>query len=72
MGLKIIYKIFSNSVNNCNCNIKCVCSNVTLLIFQSGKVIITGAKSELVIYNVLKHFYNEIHLFNSHSPFSKN
>jgi TATA-box binding protein (TBP) (component of TFIID and TFIIIB) len=48
-GIKFIYKISAASDTPdgyCQCTSKCTCTNITFLIFQSGKVIATGFKSE--------------------------
>lgn len=49
----------------CNCNIKCICLNITFLIFQSGNVIVTGCKNldqlDNVVYNfkkIINHYYS--------------
>jgi hypothetical protein len=44
----------------CNCNIKCICLNITFLIFQSGNVIVTGCKNLKQVENVVHHFKNII------------
>jgi TATA-box binding protein (TBP) (component of TFIID and TFIIIB) len=48
-GIKLIYKV-SAAVEipdgYCRCTSKCTCTNITFLVFQSGKVIATGFKSE--------------------------
>ena len=75
-GIKFIFKypVFYNQemmstsdfINGlCSCNTKCTCSNVTFLVFQTGKVIATGFKTideiELIINvfkNIFKHYSN--------------
>lgn len=68
-GIKFIYKnpIYVNKKSNegnkitsgiCNCNMKCVCSNVTFLIFQTGNVIVSGFKSIKEIDDILAVFKN--------------
>lgn len=53
----------SNSINGlnglCDCTVKCICSNVTFLIFQSGNVIVSGCKSLKQVDHVL-HDFNKI------------
>lgn len=49
-GVKLIYKINQNNKDKvpdnsfgiCNCSNKCICSNITFLIFQSGNIIACG------------------------------
>jgi len=61
-GIKLIFKIrdFKNAVNEldgrCTCSYKCICTNVTFLIFQSGNVIASGFKSFDNISNILESF----------------
>jgi len=65
-GIKFIFKypMFYNSLKEqnitgiCNCNIKCVCSNITFLIFQTGNVIISGFKSMKEIDTIISIFKN--------------
>lgn len=59
-GLKVIYKIQNESVISCTCNVKCVCSSTTLLIFQSGKIIITGSRTMVTVKNVHDYFLKQI------------
>ena len=49
----------------CNCNIKCICLNITFLIFQSGNVIVTGCKNLKQVENVVRHFKNIIEDYQS-------
>jgi len=48
-GIKLIFKDNTNSSHEktglCQCNNKCICTNITFLIFQTGNVIGTGFKS---------------------------
>jgi hypothetical protein len=63
-GVKWIYKIpatsdestDTSSYGYCKCTTKCTCTNITFLIFQSGKIIATGFKSEEQIANVCNNF----------------
>ena len=67
-GVKFIYKLpfynmnlnkFDNKPNGiCECNIKCICLNITFLIFRSGNIIITGFKQVKDINSVLHEFNN--------------
>lgn len=48
-GIKVVYKLqdFEGSITSngkCFCSVKCICTNITFLIFQSGNVIVTGFK----------------------------
>lgn len=66
-GVKLRFKINSNyklSDNKgvCLCNIKCTCTTITFLIFQSGNVIISGFKNRKDIddiYNYFMKFIND-------------
>jgi len=49
----------------CNCNMKCICLNITFLIFQSGNVIVTGCKNLKQVENVVYHFTKIIDEYNS-------
>lgn len=58
-GLKFIYKypIQKNKLTGkCNCCEKCTCRNISFLIFQSGKIIISNFKSIDEIDSVLSNF----------------
>lgn len=44
-GIKLMYKINDSKKYICSCTSKCTCTTVTFLIFQTGKVIITGIKA---------------------------
>ena len=60
-GVKLRYKTKSNKSEDniygiCSCNNKCICSNSTFLIFQSGNVIAMGFKSISEIQTVLDNF----------------
>lgn len=61
----------SNSVNGlngmCMCTVKCICSNVTFLIFQSGNVIVSGCKSLKQVEHVLHDFNMIIQEFKMNS-----
>lgn len=56
-GLKIILKLKNETVSICICNNKCTCDQITLLIFSSGKIIITGAKSIEIIDIITKYIH---------------
>ena len=57
-----------NKVQNkngiCKCNVKCICLNITFLIFRSGNIIITGFKDVQQIKSVLHEFNNIMKKFN--------
>ena len=55
-GVKFIYKLNQTRSGRCFCNSKCVCQNITFLIFQSGNIIVTGCKSRETISLVLQEF----------------
>jgi len=60
-GVKFIYKMSPNKYQHsedgrCACTSKCVCNNITFLMFQSGNVIVTGCKSRAEIEYVLSRF----------------
>lgn len=73
-GIKFIYKTQNfNDINDltgneendnlyengkCYCTCKCICTNITFLIFQSGNIIVTGFKNIEQINNILKSFIN--------------
>jgi TATA-box binding protein (TBP) (component of TFIID and TFIIIB) len=67
-GVKLIYKINQNNkvqdnipdktFGICNCSNKCVCSNTTFLIFQSGNIISCGFRKVSDIEPVLYSFRN--------------
>ena len=42
----------------CTCNVKCICLNITFLIFRSGNIIVTGFKNIKQINSVLHEFNN--------------
>lgn len=60
-GIKFMYKLPYNYCENvklsgiCNCNSKCICTNITFLIFQTGKIICSGFKSFQQIDLILPH-----------------
>jgi len=50
-GIKVVYKLQdfdgsqkASASGKCYCSVKCICTNITFLIFQSGNVIATGFK----------------------------
>lgn len=58
-GIKWIYKIPATSVSSdgyCRCTAKCTCTNITFLVFQSGKIVATGFKSEKQIASICDKF----------------
>jgi TATA-box binding protein (TBP) (component of TFIID and TFIIIB) len=55
-GVKFIYKLNDSRTGRCICTSKCVCQNITFLIFQSGNVIVTGCKTRDTIAFVLNEF----------------
>lgn len=68
-GIKLIYKIAAGSdfdvkgnapnlgtLGYCMCTTKCTCTNITFLVFQSGKVIATGFKNENSIETICNKF----------------
>ena len=55
-GVKFIYKLNDSHTGRCLCTSKCVCNNITFLIFQSGNVIVTGCKTRDTIAFVLNEF----------------
>jgi TATA-box binding protein (TBP) (component of TFIID and TFIIIB) len=57
-GLKFIYKYSSTEKNTgkCICDDKCLCRNISFLIFQSGKIIISNFKSIDEINDILISF----------------
>lgn len=53
-----------NSNNGlCNCNVKCICLNITFLIFRSGNIIVTGFKDLQQINSVLNDFNTIMYKF---------
>lgn len=74
-GIKLIYKysFYENenelicndykSYGICNCSMKCICSNITFLIFQSGSVIVSGCKSLIQIEKVVYNFKKIIDMY---------
>lgn len=76
-GIKFIYKSMisyddtDKDMGICKCNNKCICMNVTFLIFQTGNIICAGLKSfkqiEKIMPNfllIISHFMNINILFN--------
>ncbi len=65
-GIKLIYKLPVDdkySLNgHCRCTVRCTCTNVTFLIFQSGNVIATGFKSIEQINQVTQNFIETCNL----------
>ncbi|NBU34010.1 hypothetical protein EB118_03570 [bacterium] len=69
-GIKLVYKLpfdWSPEKPNpdnfvCKCNLSCLCSNVTFLIFQTGKVLATGFKDTAHIDEIVAHFYKTVEL----------
>jgi len=59
-GIKFIYKVPFKEVKQrsgiCSCHNRCICSNITFLIFQSGSVIVSGFKDMNQIQPVLTEF----------------
>lgn len=66
-GIKWIYKVPATNTNDtmdeyvtidgyCRCTTKCTCTNITFLVFQSGKIIATGFKSEEQIGIICEKF----------------
>jgi len=55
-GVKFIYKLNDSETGKCICTSKCVCQNITFLIFQSGNIIVTGCKTRHTIAFVLNEF----------------
>ena len=57
-GIKLMYKIPANGsdIGHCKCNIKCTCTNITFLIFQTGNVIATGFKTCEQIQKITDNF----------------
>jgi hypothetical protein len=47
----------------CSCTTKCTCSNITFLIFQTGKVIVTGFKTLNEIEPIVSIFKNIFELY---------
>ena len=70
-GVKIQYFWNDTKTGICNCKVKCIgkgnnemnCKKVTISVFQSGKIIITGAKSLDKLHDAY-HFANSI-LYNN-------
>jgi TATA-box binding protein (TBP) (component of TFIID and TFIIIB) len=56
-GIKLTFKINDANLNElegkCNCEMKCICDNITFLIFQTGNIIVTGFKNIALIENVI-------------------
>jgi len=72
-GIKFIFKIrdFQGGDGGvfdgkCTCSFKCICTNVTFLIFQSGNVIASGFKSYDNITRILESFLT---ICDSHCPY---
>lgn len=60
-GIKFTYKYNEfNNVNNgkCLCETKCICENITFLMFQSGNIIVTGFKSFDIIEDIINKVNN--------------
>lgn len=57
---EIISKNFISSKydGKCYCTCKCICTNITFLIFQSGNIIVTGFKNTDQIDEILLSFLN--------------
>lgn len=55
-GIKFTYKYNEFNKENdgkCICETKCICENITFLMFQSGNIIVTGFKSLDIIENII-------------------
>lgn len=55
-GVKFVYKVNKFRDGKCRCENACLCSNVTFMIFGSGKVIVSGFKSTGSIMMILRLF----------------
>jgi len=64
-GVKIKYMWRDDNVNNgvCKCEEECDCKKITIAVFQSGCIIITGAQKQLQIDEAYKYINN---IFNTH------
>lgn len=65
-GVKVIYKIqdFDNKLQHqggkCPCSNKCICTNITFLIFQSGNIIVSGFRSFQQIDIIVNSFLGDV------------
>lgn len=52
------YKTMHTDIQDgkCSCNNKCTCSTVSIIVFQSGNIIFSGAKSECQLNTVFNYF----------------
>lgn len=64
-GIKLLYKIPYSETNEnfnltgkCKCSKKCICNDITFLIFQTGSVLATGFKNTDIIQPVCNNFVN--------------
>ena len=63
-GIKLIYKIPYDNENDlnldgkCRCSKKCICNDITFLIFQTGSVLATGFKNIDIITPICNNFIN--------------
>lgn len=66
-GVKLIYKIpYDNNIEldgRCKCSKKCICNDVTFLIFQTGSVLATGFKNTDIITPICNKFVNLCHKY---------
>jgi TATA-box binding protein (TBP) (component of TFIID and TFIIIB) len=56
---------FLAGIGICTCNVKCICLNITFLIFRSGNIIVTGFKDVKQINSVLHEFNNIMKKFSN-------
>lgn len=72
-GIKFIYKSMisyndkDKDMGICNCNNKCICMNVTFLIFQTGNIICAGLKSFEQIEKIIPNFLSIITKYYLHN-----
>lgn len=65
-GIKLTFKIDdtkkqpSELDGKCNCELKCICDNITFLIFQTGNILVTGFKRIDIIESIIKTIMKEI------------
>lgn len=72
-GLYVMFKYKTMSMNEkqdgkCVCSAKCTCSAVSIIVFQSGNIIFSGAKNSIQLNEVFGYF---VKLLNENSYFLK-
>lgn len=62
-GLYVMYKystldLNTKQIGKCTCNNKCTCDSVSIIVFQSGNMIFSGAKNINQLHTVFRYFVN--------------